>query len=575
MVQRACRNPTMLNWIKASIVPPQHDARLCHFVPRIANRLAHVSQPNDVGFVSRNTVWYNCGTGFLMPPLQFGARGKMGFESDRSNHAPANRSIASESDAGTREPVPQNDRPTVRIICDHSGNLQLDYSKQGPEYSRRIAEKLVHAKVSPGKWKNYKCRNSAVVQFVSADGTSVGPSQPVREIQVNLLVKQKTVCGILIRDPQGTDGEKIKVPKVGDDEPHSSKDRDRNAQTASSTLGPTVKSIETNVTSRLGLKPLANWGKMKTSSNTENTRKPTAAKRLPDAASSVARVFPLPNRVAGEPPSWAFDRTKDGASEFAANTWGIGATKEKKEEWSWMNPSRVAEQQLQELLEKRNGELHIRRQRNNERRRKNREPLLEGPTWIDSFFRIAKQKFGKLNTPLCRLTEVYLRPDYLAAPHADKKSATMAVDHVVELLMDARKSGKSALRKLAAELLVRGQYKEIERVEVAGATRKKLDQLANKLADPKTSLSDGLQIIMQDLGDSIRFEYNQMRRNGNEREKISSIGKCRSALAQAEKSKAFRNCTAEQREELKGVINGWDDRLTSYVNTNQMRPTRK
>jgi hypothetical protein len=282
----------------------------------------------------------------------------------------------------------------------------------------------------------------------------------------------------------------------------------------------------------------------------------------------------LSTRNAGEQPGWAFDRTKNQNAKFATGNWGVHQSQADKVQWQWMTPSRAAETQLWNLLKERNGELQLNRRRTNEKRKKMREQPLEGPTWIEGFFKIAKQKFGDIENPLCRLAEVYLRPDYLAAPHPDQKAATKAVDLVVGLLMIARKSGNSALQKFASELLDRGQYKEFENIEMVGASRKDLARLANKLADPKTSLSDGLHIIMQQLGDSIHHEYDQMRRNGNEGEKIESIDKCRQALSQAGKSKAFRNCTAEQREELKGVINGWNDRLVTYVNTNQLPPKR-
>ena len=498
----------------------------------------------------------------------------MGADPHRGDRTAESESVAKETvpetDMTRRDDTAQGDLPIVRILCGSASGLRLDFSKQGTEYSRRIARKLVRARVSSKTWKNYTCRAGAVVQFVAPDGTTVGEARPLHRMRVKILVKQKTVRGIFIKDLQGPDGETIELPAMAKG-PGTNRDVDPGENTPAQPKASEPLSSETDSVSPLASKPLANWNRLKTKKPVaENARRPAAAKQLPDAAASAAGSLPSQQRAAGEPPSWAFDRTKPGASTFAASTWGVPVAAREEQQWEWLTPSRSAEQQLRNLMEERNGDLHIKRQQTNERRRQKRETIVEGPTWIDSFFKIAKQKFGKLETPLCRLAEVYLRPDYLSAPHADKKSATMAVDRVVGLLIGARKTGKSALQKFAAEVLERGQYKDLENVQVAGATRKDLSQLVNKLSDPKTSMSDGLQIILNDLGDSIRFEYEQMRKTGNESEKIESIGKCRGALAQAEKSKAFRNCTAEQRDQLKGVIHGWGDRITSYVNVNQL-----
>ena len=493
---------------------------------------------------------------------------------DRSEHRTENRPVADESNPVTesnqRDSVPQHDLPTVRIICKPAGKMQLDFSQQSPEYSRRIAQKLVRAKVPSGAWNNYNCRDGTVVQFVSTDGTPLGEQQPLQKFLVSVLTNQNTVHGIFIRDLEGPDGAQIVIPPIAAEAAETDNHTGLSTNAAPSSDSPKSASNVTHAAGPLAVKPLADWGHLKTKTDTEKTGKPAAAKQLPDATSAAADEVSLPSRAAGEPPSWAFDRTKAGTSTFAASTWGVNQTTEQKEEWKWLNPSRAAETQLQDFLEQRNGDLHLKRRQTNELRRQKREPLLEGPTWIDSFFKIAKLKFGTLETPLCHLAEVYVRPDYLSAPHTDKKSATMTVDRVVGLLMSTKKSGKRALQKFAAELLERGKFPDVENVGVAGAARKDLSRLAKKLANPKTSLSDGLQIILQDMGDSIRFEYEQMRKSGNESEKLEIIKKCRGALAQAGKSKAFRNCNSEQREQLNGVINGWGDRLTSYVNTNKL-----
>ena len=470
----------------------------------------------------------------------------------------------SEATAG----APPHDVPTVRVICYQGGSLQLDYSERGPEYSRRMARKLARTKVPHDTWNNYSCRKGTVIQFVSDEGTPIGKTQPLKNIQVNLIGDQKQVQGILVRKPAGPGGSKIPIPTAAAGPTGLGNASGQSAKTTSAAAGPS----ETADVPLLGSKPLANWSRMKTKPSPNKPEKPAAAKSLPDAARSAASAIPLSPRAAGEQPSWAFDRTKNRNAKLATSSWGVGQTQTDKIQWQWMTPSRAAETQLRNLLKERNGELHINRHRTNEKRKKMREQPLEGPTWIEGFFNIAKQKFGDIENPLCRLAEVYLHPDYLAAPHPDQKAATKAVDHVVGLLISARKSEKSALQKFASELLDRGQYKDLENTGVAGATRKGLTQLAKKLTDPRTSLSDGLHIILQQLGDSIHYEYDQMRRNGNEGEKIASIDKCRQALSQAGKSKAFRNCTAEQREELKGVINGWNDRLATYVTTNQLPP---
>ncbi len=481
---------------------------------------------------------------------------------DESTTTPSVPVTESEATAGT----PQHDVPTVRVICDPGGGLQLDHSKRGPEYSRRIARKLARSKVPSDTWNNYSCRKGAVIQFVSDEGTSIGKTQPLTNIQVNLTGDQTKNQRILVRKPEGPDGRKILLPTATPDPTNLSEVSGQSADTTSAAPSDTAD------VPLLGSKPLANWSRMKTKPSANQSGKPASAKPLPDAATSAASAIPFSSRATGEQPSWAFDRTKNKNTKLAAGSWGIRQAQTDKIEWQWMTPSRAAETQLRTLLKERNGELHINRRRLNEKRKKMREQPLEGPTWIEGFLNIAKQKFGDIENPVCRLAEVYLRPDYLSAPHPDQKAATKAVDHVVGLLITARKSGNSALQKFASELLDRGQYKDLEQVGVAGATRKDLTQLSKKLSDPRTSLSDGLHIILQQLGDSIRHEYDQMRRNGNEGEKIESIDKCRQTLSQAGRSKAFRNCTAEQREELKGVINGWDDRLVTYVNTNQLPP---
>ena len=490
----------------------------------------------------------------------------MGVDSDRSNRQTANRSVSKAIDLDKQAGV-----PTVRIFDGQADGLQLDYSKQAPEYSRRIAQKIVRAKIPSDTWTIYTCREGTVVQFASTEGTELGKTYPLRKMQVKILVDQKTVQRILIRQPQGPNGENIVPPSVVVKQDAGAPVRTATNNTPQSPAPGSAASVIID-SSPLAAKPLANWAQLKTKQNARKTDKPAAAKPIPDATQRAVDAIPLPKRSPGEPPSWAFDRTRPGASTFAANTWGVSNAAPK--EWKWLTPSRAAEKQLREFLEERNGELHIQRRQTNEKRRQKREPLLEGSTWIDSFFQIAQQKFRELQTPLCRLAEVYLRPDYLSAPHTDKKSATKVVDRVVELLLATKKSRKSALRQFAAEVLERGQYKELDTIEVAGVTRKDLNQLTNQLADPKTSLSDGLRIILQDLSDSIHHEYDQMRKTGNENEKINSITKCRDALTQAETSKAFRNCTAEQREQLKGVINGWGDRITSYTNVNQLPQKR-
>jgi hypothetical protein len=93
---------------------------------------------------------------------------------DESTTAPSVPATESEATAGT----PQHDVPTVRVICDPEGGHQLDHSKRGPEYSRRIAGKLARTKVPPDTWNNYSCRKGAVIQFVSDEGTSIGKTQP-------------------------------------------------------------------------------------------------------------------------------------------------------------------------------------------------------------------------------------------------------------------------------------------------------------------------------------------------------------------------------------------------------------
>ena len=472
------------------------------------------------------------------------------------------------TDSARSDPANQQDCPTVLIVVEPSGKQRLEFSQGGPEYSRRIAQKLVRAKVPSGTWNNYNCRGGTVVHFVSSDGEPLGVTQPLQKLQVCVVAEQKTVRGIFVRDLQGPNGKQIDMPSVADPSSMAA-DSDSQPHTPSTDV-PTSGPKTPDDVAPLAAKPLADWGHLKTKSDTQRTGKPAAAKQLPDAASAVANAVPLPSRATGEAPSWAFDRTRTNSSSFASSEWGVSQNPVPQDEWKWLKPSAAAETQLRELLEDRNGDLHLKRQQTNEKRQQRREPLLKGPTWIDSFFQIARQKFRTLDTPLCRLAEVYLRPDYLAAPHADKKSATMIVDRAVGLMMTAKKSKKTALKKFAAELLARGQVPDIDKVEIAATARKELNQLAKNLSDPRTSLGDGLQIIMHDLGDSIRSEYEQMRKSGNESDKIEIIEKCRGALSVASKSKAFRQCTSEQRDELKGVINGWGDRITSYVNTNKL-----
>ncbi len=482
----------------------------------------------------------------------------------------ASQDSTPESNPGRDKRNPQHDPPTVRILYHPAGSLQLDFSKNSPEYSRRIAQKLVRAKIVSGQWNHYHCRDGTVVQLVSTHGTPLEQPQPLRSFQVNVWTEQKTVRGILIRNMTGPEGNKIALPITNTGETETNNQSGPSHQKVS---GPertvSINEMTSNI-SPLAATPLADWSRLKTKPGSKRQGKPAAAKQLPDKTTTNAPELPLPNRASGELPNWAFDRTKSQDSTFAASTWGLNQGSAAKEEWEWLKPSRATEKQLLELLQERNGELHLKRRQTNENRQRNPGPPREGPTWIDSFFKIANHKFGSLETPLCRLAEVYLRPDYLTAPHADKRSVTKTVDCVVGLLMTAKKSRKQALKQFAAELLERGKYPDVENISVAATTRKGLSQLTRKLVDPKTSIGDGLQIIMQDLGDSMHFEYEQMRKSASENEKIEIIATCRDALSHASKSKAFRNCNSEQREQLKGIINGWGDRLTSYVNTNQL-----
>ena len=447
-------------------------------------------------------------------------------------------------------PGSPSDGPTGVIVCAGSNRYCLDFSQRGSEYSRRIAQKLVQAKVPSGEWNNYNCRDGTVVHFFSIKGESIGEAQPLAKLKVCVVAEKKKVREILVRELQTTDGKVIEMPQFAKETP--------------------AETVPVEELAPLAAKPLANWNQLKTKTDTEKTGKPAAARTLPDASSAIASEVPLPPRPPGEPPTWVFDRNTADAKTMTSHAWGLGTDADDKDQWEWLKPTQAAENQLRELLEERNGDLHLKRQQANEKRRQRREPVAKGPTWIDSFFQIAKHKFSTLPNPLCRLTEVYLRPDYLSAPHEDTKSATMIVDRVVGLMMAAKKSKKTALHKFATQVLERGQVPDTEQVSIAGTARKNLSQLTNKLADPKTSAGDGLQIIMQDLGDSIRFEYEQMRKSGSEKEKLEIIDKCRGALSLASKSKAFRNCTSEQRDDLKGVINGWGDRITSYVNTNKL-----
>ncbi|GEM_PF-7074167 len=139
--------------------------------------------------------------------------GQHGEPPDESAASPATPATSSESTA----PTPQQDVPTVRVICYPAGNLQLDesnwYSKHVASQIRDISSELPDKGLD--SWHTKTCRPGTVIEFISPDRNLIGQTHPLGKIQGRLSGDQR----IVIRNPEGPDDKKIPIPPGNHQQP--------------------------------------------------------------------------------------------------------------------------------------------------------------------------------------------------------------------------------------------------------------------------------------------------------------------------------------------------------------------
>ena len=420
--------------------------------------------------------------------------------------------------------------PTLKVKLDGSKVMGLLFEKSdlsGDElYSRRVVKKLWAAQKGINSWNDYHVRKGTVVQFVDEQKEPLGAPVPVKSLKVQIVTSgndAKEIDAVIVQSLQGLDRKTIQPPG-------------KKAETESRSV-ERPSPVGTDAGSSFIPKPLANYEDIEGEDN-EVIPETMRAKHRGTGVSHAAPLRPSPRGIDGRP-SWARPTDRTSASSAGAAETTLGEILPQKQQWEWLQPSDVVDQQLTKLLNGMSEEVKARRKvalMEQERKKKRSSINVEAPTKFDDFRRTALQKGKGKEAPLSMLLQAQVHPDYLQLPHKNTQAALDSQMLAFEILQRAALQGSGQLKKFAEELLERTGYKQEEVVGVVASNKKSLAELLTKFTDSKTSSSVQANLINNHLegviGDSITA-MSKMKETGK---KVVAVQEMRKVIEAAKQS---------------------------------------